>query len=78
MTSKAHDADAILDRARPILHQHAQEIVLEEARAMARSAAGHGDDGTNDLIVGGVVRLNEKQAWLVAQHLVDLPLVRAV
>jgi starvation-inducible DNA-binding protein len=57
---------------------HAQEIVLEEARAMARSAAGHGDDGTNDLIVGGVVRLNEKQAWLVAQHLVDLPLVRAV
>jgi starvation-inducible DNA-binding protein len=57
---------------------HAHEIVLKEARAMARIAAEHGDDGTNDLIVGQVVRRNEQQAWFVAEHLVDLPLVRAV
>lgn len=29
---------------------HAHEIVLEEARAMARRAADAGDDGTNDLL----------------------------
>jgi starvation-inducible DNA-binding protein len=32
---------------------HAHEIVLKEARAMARRAAEAGDDGTNDLIVSG-------------------------
>ncbi len=26
MTPGAHDVDAILDRARPLLHQHAQEL----------------------------------------------------
>src|SRR5438876_10024923 len=30
---------------------HAHEIVLKEARAMARQAAEAGDDGTNDLLV---------------------------
>lgn len=57
---------------------HAHEIVLEEARAMARSAAEHRDDGTNDLIVCQVLRRNEQQVWFIAEHLVDLPLVRAV
>src|ERR1700731_3663331 len=35
---------------------HAHEIVLEEARTMARQAAQDGDDGTNDLIVSDVIR----------------------
>lgn len=56
---------------------HAHEIVLKEVRAMARQAARSGDDGTNDLLVGTVIRTNEKQVWLVAEHLVDGPLVRA-
>lgn len=56
---------------------HAHEIVLEEARAMARKAAEHGDDGTNDLLVSSVIRTNEMQVWFVAEHLVDRPLVRA-
>ena len=38
---------------------HAHEIVLEEARSMARQAAGSGDDGTNDLLVSDVIRTNE-------------------
>src|SRR6266567_2790412 len=33
---------------------HAHEIVLKEARAMARQAAEAGDDGTNDLLVSEV------------------------
>ena len=56
---------------------HAHEIVLMEARAMARLASERGDDGTNDLLVGGVIRTNEMQVWFVAEHLVDTPLVRA-
>jgi starvation-inducible DNA-binding protein len=48
---------------------HAHEIVLQEARAMARKAAEVGDDGTNDLIVSGVIRTNEAQVWFVASHL---------
>src|SRR5215468_5284394 len=57
---------------------HAHEIVLKEARAMARVAAEHGDDGTNDLIVSDVIRRNELQLWFVAEHVVDTPLVHAV
>src|SRR5216110_259236 len=56
---------------------HAHEIVLKEARAMARRAAEAGDDGTNDLLVSDVVRRNELQVWFVAEHVVDAPLVRA-
>jgi len=57
---------------------HAHEIVLKEARAMARLAAGGGDDGTNDLIVSDVIRRNELQVWFVAEHVVDAPLTQAV
>src|SRR5258708_4244776 len=56
---------------------HAHEIVLEEARAMARQAADNGDDGTNDLVVSNVIRTNEMQVWFVAEHVVDGPLVHA-
>jgi starvation-inducible DNA-binding protein len=56
---------------------HAHEIVLEEARAMARKAAEAGDDGTNDLLVSNVIRTNEMQVWFVAEHVVDGPLARA-
>ena len=55
---------------------HAHEIVLKEARTMARLAAERGDDGTNDLLVSSVIRTNEMQVWFVAEHVVDTPLVR--
>jgi starvation-inducible DNA-binding protein len=57
---------------------HAHEIVLKEARTMARLAAQGGDDGTNDLIVSDVIRRNELQVWFVAEHAVDVPLTHAV
>lgn len=56
---------------------HAHEIVLKEARAMARRAAEAGDDGTNDLVVSDVIRRNELQVWFVAEHVVETPLTRA-
>jgi starvation-inducible DNA-binding protein len=56
---------------------HAHEIVLKEARTMARLAAQGGDDGTNDLIVSDVIRRNELQVWFVAEHVVEVPLMHA-
>jgi starvation-inducible DNA-binding protein len=53
----------------------AHESILLSARSMAKQAAQSGDDGTNDLLVSGVIRTNELQAWFLAEHLVDAPLV---
>jgi starvation-inducible DNA-binding protein len=49
---------------------NAHEIILKEARAMARKAAESGDDGTNDLLVSDVIRTNEMQVWFMSEHLV--------
>jgi starvation-inducible DNA-binding protein len=55
----------------------AHELVLKEVREAAKQAAEAGDDGTNDLLVSGVIRTHEMQVWFLAEHLVDTPLVRA-
>jgi starvation-inducible DNA-binding protein len=47
----------------------AHEMILIEARALAREAAERGDDGTNDLLVSDIVRTNELQCWFVNEHL---------
>jgi starvation-inducible DNA-binding protein len=47
----------------------AHEFILDEARAMAAAATQARDDGTNDLIVSEAIRVNEQQAWFVAEHL---------
>jgi starvation-inducible DNA-binding protein len=54
---------------------HAHEVILYEARTMARQAAELGDDATNDLIVSDVIRTNELQVWFISEHLVPVPLV---
>jgi starvation-inducible DNA-binding protein len=56
---------------------HAHEIVLKEARTMARQAADADDSGTNDLLVSDVIRTNELQVWFVAEHVVNAPLLPA-
>ncbi len=55
----------------------AHEMLLKEARTMARQASESGDDGTNDVLVSEIIRTNELQVWFLAEHLVDVPLVRA-
>lgn len=55
----------------------AHELILKEARTMARLASDAGDDGTNDLLVSDVIRTNEFQVWFLAEHLVDVSPVRA-
>jgi starvation-inducible DNA-binding protein len=46
----------------------AHEIILLEARAMARNTAVSGDLGTNDILVSDVIRTSELQVWLLAEH----------
>jgi starvation-inducible DNA-binding protein len=55
----------------------AHEMILGDAHDAASRVAALGDDGTNDLIVSDVIRTGELQAWFLAEHLVDTPLVRA-
>jgi len=55
----------------------AHETILTQAHDAAARTAELGDDGTNDLLVSQVIRTGELQAWFLAEHLVDTPLVRA-
>jgi len=55
----------------------AHQIIIRDARKLARRASELGDDGTNDLVVSQVLRTNELQVWFVSEHLVNLPLVEA-
>lgn len=59
--------ESSVDQLRRLVDAH--EFVLEEARPLAREAATNGDDGSNDLIVGQIVRGNELQSWFVLRHL---------
>jgi starvation-inducible DNA-binding protein len=47
----------------------AHEIILLEARAMARDSAAGGDLGTNDIIVSDVIRTGELQVWFIVEHI---------
>ncbi|MEW2352961.1 DNA starvation/stationary phase protection protein [Spirillospora sp. NPDC029432] len=64
------EVPAMLSR---LLEEH--EVILAEAHDAAARVTDQGDDGTGDLIVSDIVRLGEKQAWFLAEHLVDTPLV---
>lgn len=55
----------------------AHQIIIRDARALARRASTLGDDGTNDLVVSEVLRTNELQTWFLSEHLVEVPLVKA-
>ncbi|MEU8000188.1 DNA starvation/stationary phase protection protein [Catellatospora sp. NPDC049111] len=55
----------------------AHEAILIAAHDAAKRADEMGDDGTNDLLVSDVIRTGELQAWFLAEHLVDTPLVES-
>jgi starvation-inducible DNA-binding protein len=55
----------------------AHQVIIRQARTLARRASQLGDDGTNDLVVSEVLRANELQAWFLSEHLVTVPLVEA-
>src|ERR1700729_4473262 len=55
----------------------AHQIIIGECRKLAKRADNLGDDGTNDLVVSDVLRVNELQVWFLSEHLVEMPLVKA-
>ena len=56
----------------------AHQVIIRQTRKLARRATELGDDGSNDLLVSEVLRTNELQVWFLSEHLVDVPLAKAV
>ncbi len=56
----------------------AHEIIIEKVRAGIKATESNEDWGTNDLLMGDVLRRHELQVWFIAEHVVDMPLVDAV
>lgn len=55
----------------------AHETILEDAHDAAARTQELGDDGTNDILVSEIIRTGELEAWFLAEHLVDTPLVHS-
>lgn len=51
----------------------AHELLIRGVRDGARLAVDRGDDGSNDLLIGGVLRTNEMQVWFLSEHLAGMP-----
>jgi starvation-inducible DNA-binding protein len=53
----------------------AHEIVIEKIRDGIEASEESKDWGTNDLLMGDVLRRHELEVWFVSSHLVDIPIV---
>lgn len=53
----------------------AHESIIERVREAITRTEKNEDWGSNDLLMGDVLRRHELQVWFVSQHLVDVPLV---
>ncbi|MEZ4596376.1 MAG: DNA starvation/stationary phase protection protein [Chloroflexota bacterium] len=56
----------------------AHEIVIEKVRKGIAVTERNEDWGSNDLLMGDVLRRHELQVWFLSEHVVDMPLVDAV
>jgi starvation-inducible DNA-binding protein len=54
---------------------HAHEIIIEKVRAGIKATEEIEDWGSNDLLMGDVLRRHELQVWFLAEHVVPVPLV---
>jgi len=52
----------------------ARAIIILATRSDAVKINSLGDFGTNDMLVGDVLRTNELQVWFLSEHLVDAPI----
>jgi len=62
----------VLDR---LLDAH--ETVIEKVRDAIDRTEESKDMGTNDLLMGDVLRRHEMQVWFLAEHVVEVPLIDA-
>lgn len=56
----------------------AHEIIIEKLRRGVKVTEENEDFGTNDLLMGAVLRRHEMQVWFLSAHVVDVPLVDVV
>ncbi|HEU0242794.1 MAG TPA: DNA starvation/stationary phase protection protein [Candidatus Limnocylindrales bacterium] len=68
----AEEIPVVLDR---LLDAH--ETIIEKVRQAIDKTEESKDMGTNDLLMGDVLRAHEMQVWFLAEHVVDIPLVEA-
>ena len=66
----AEDVPAMIHRT-----LNAHEIILEKVRDAIDKTEKNSDWGSNDLLMGDVLRRNELQVWFIASHVVDVPLI---
>jgi len=66
----AEDVPAMIHR---LLDAH--ETVIEKTRDGIEKTDKNKDYGSNDLLMGDVLRRNELQVWFVAEHIVATPLI---
>jgi starvation-inducible DNA-binding protein len=66
----AEDVTVMIDRTLV-----AHETVIGKVRKAIKATETSEDWGTNDLLMGDVLRRNELQVWFIAEHVVDVPLV---
>jgi starvation-inducible DNA-binding protein len=55
----------------------AHETIITAVREAIEATEKNGDWGTNDMLMGDILRRHELQVWFLAEHLVDIPLVGA-
>src|SRR5436189_4435602 len=68
----AEEVPVVLGR---LLDTH--ETIIEKVRAALDKTETSKDMGSNDLLMGDVLRRHEMQVWFLAEHVVEVPLVEA-
>jgi starvation-inducible DNA-binding protein len=66
----AEEVAAMIDRT-----LEAHERVIERVRKAIKTTEASEDWGSNDLLMGDVLRRHELQVWFLSEHVVDVPLV---
>jgi starvation-inducible DNA-binding protein len=66
-------AEEVADMIDRTLQAH--DIVIEKVRAAIKTTEEVEDWGSNDLLMGDVLRRHELQVWFLAEHVVPVPLV---
>ena len=68
----AEEVAAMIDRT-----LEAHETIIEKVRDAIEKTEKSRDMGSNDLLMGDVLRRHELQVWFLAEHIVDVPLTEA-
>ena len=66
----AEEVTVMIDRT-----LRAHETVVKKVRAGIKTTEESEDWGSNDLLMGDVLRRHELQVWFLSEHVVDVPLI---